>query len=100
MVTQPECRMRNPCQGEDNDTFRYASSDETTKLCHAPSNYKEAPFDIVVQDTKVGAKGGKKRCKQHPQWVATAADYDGGNDEKLGSSSVGHVATATHSGKC
>jgi hypothetical protein len=64
-----------------------------------PSSYKEAPSDIVVQDTKEGAKGDKKRRKQCPQWVADIANYDSGNDEKAGGSIMGHVMTTTCSGK-
>jgi hypothetical protein len=62
-----------------------------------PSSGKEVPFNITIHDAK---EGGKKRCKQCPQWIMTAANYDGGNDEEAGGSDVGHVVTATRSGKC
>jgi hypothetical protein len=77
-----------------------------TELCLAPSSWevtsscgKEGSFDATIHDTKEGAKSGKKRRKQRPQWVTAAADYDGGNDEEAGGSGVGHVLTAAHSGK-
>jgi hypothetical protein len=88
-------------------TTPYAASDAMAKLLPAPSNkeatpssYKEAPSDIAVQDAKEGAKGGKKRCKQRPEWVTTAANYDGGNDEKQaapawGASLLPHTAAST-----
>jgi hypothetical protein len=43
--------------------------------------------------------GGKKRHKQHPHWVTAAANYDSGNDEKAGCSSVGRVMIVVRSGE-
>jgi hypothetical protein len=57
------------------------------------SSGKEVSFDVAVHDAKMGAKGGKKRCKQRPQWVMIVTDYDGGNDEKADNSGAGHVTT-------
>jgi hypothetical protein len=87
-------------------TIQYTASDKTIKLCPAPSSKeatpssgKEASFNATVHEAKVGAKGGKKRCKQHPQQVMVTADYDGGNDEEAGGSGMGHIATTTLSSK-
>jgi hypothetical protein len=57
------------------------------------------PADAAIQDAKKGAKGGKKRHKQHPQWVTPVADYDDGNDDKVDCSDMGYVSTAVCSGK-
>jgi hypothetical protein len=103
-----------PMPGQAQQHFRYtteelhsittqsAASDEMTKLCSAPSSRKatpssckEAPSDIDVQDTK----GGKKRCKQCPQWVIATADYDGGNNEKVGNFGMGCITTAARRSK-
>jgi hypothetical protein len=55
--------------------------------------------DIIIHDTKEGTNDSNSKRKQRPQWVMTAADYDGDNDEKADDSSVGHVVTVTCSGK-
>jgi hypothetical protein len=60
------------------------------------SSRKEVPSDIVVHGAK---ESGRKKRKQSPQWVTTATNHDGGNDEKADDSGVGHVATAARSGK-
>jgi hypothetical protein len=81
---------------------QYTPGNEMTELHPAPcsreanlSSGKEVSFDITVHD----ANSGKKRHKQHPQRVMTAAGYDGGNNKEAGGSGVGHIATAAHSGK-
>jgi hypothetical protein len=54
-------------------TTQYATGNETTELCPAPSSReatlssgKEVTFDVTVHDAKEGAKCSKKRHKQHP----------------------------------
>jgi hypothetical protein len=101
-----DAQQPSPFQ-EPNDIFRYtieelrsyATSDEAAEFHPIPGSRevtlsirKEAPSDVTVHD-KEGAKGGKKRCKQRPQWVTTAADYDGSDDEKAGGSAMGRVTT-------
>jgi hypothetical protein len=57
------------------------------------------PSDIADQNTEVGARGGKKRCKQCLQEVTSMADGDGGDNEEVGGSGVAHVATTVGSSK-
>jgi hypothetical protein len=38
------------------------------------------PFDITIQGARKDTKGGKKRRKQHPQWVVATVGYD--DDDK------------------
>jgi hypothetical protein len=54
-----------------------------------------APTNVTIQD----AKGGMKRRKRLPQWVAIAVDYDNCNNKKVSGSDMEDVATATRIGK-
>jgi hypothetical protein len=111
--------MWNPRQGEHSFIFRYTAeelcsvtteydtSNEAAKLCPTlgsreatPSSDKEAPSDIVTHNTKEGAKGRKKRHKQHPQGATTITDYDDGNVKKTGGSDVGCSHLHTTSRDC
>jgi hypothetical protein len=74
---------------------------------HLPPRSREATpssgkvsSDIAAHNAKEGAKGGKKRLKQHPQRATTMADYDDDNAGKASSSGMGCVRTAAHSDKC
>jgi hypothetical protein len=40
---------------------QYAASNEASQLRPAPSNGRDAPFDVAIQDTGEGAKGSRKR---------------------------------------
>jgi hypothetical protein len=64
-----------------------------------PSNSKEALSGVAIHSTKDVAKGGKKRCKQHPQGAMATTDHDDGNCKKAGSSGKGLVATTAHGDK-
>jgi hypothetical protein len=65
-----------------------------------PSSSKKAPSDGVIHSPKSGAKGGRKRHKQHPQGATTMIDHDNGNCGKAGNSSMGHIATVAHGDRC
>jgi hypothetical protein len=47
----------------------------------------------------MGARGGKKRCKQWLQGFTAAADGDGGDNEEADGSGMARVATAAGSSK-
>jgi hypothetical protein len=104
------CRARILCQDKHGDVFRYtieeprsianpyATNNKAVVLHPAqgsreatPSNSNEALSDVTVHSAKDGAKGGKKRCMQHPQGATITIDHDDGNYEKAGSSSIGCV---------
>jgi hypothetical protein len=40
------------------------------------------PSNITVQGAKKDTKDGKKRLRQHPQWVAAMAGYNNNDDKK------------------
>jgi hypothetical protein len=51
---------------------QYATTDEATELRPAlgsreatPISCRGVPSDIIIQNVEEGARGGKKRCKQH-----------------------------------
>jgi hypothetical protein len=54
---------------------------------------------ITVQNAEEGARGDKKRCKQHLQGVAAVADSDGGDNKEADSSGVARVVTAAGNSK-
>jgi hypothetical protein len=90
-----------------NDIFRYTTKEllnitaqYATSKKAAPSSSKAAPSNITAQDAMKDAKGGKKRRKQRPQWVATVVDYDSNDNEKANGSNKEHVTTAVYSGQC
>jgi hypothetical protein len=58
------------------------------------------PSDITIQSAREGAEGSKKRHKQRPLQAMTTADYDNGNNGKVGGSDMGHIMTTMHSDKC
>jgi hypothetical protein len=110
--------QQSPSFQASNDVFRYtneelcsiavqyATGKEVVDLLPVPGSrevilgsVKVVPYDDAVQDAKKGAKSGNKRHKQRPQWVMIATDYDDDNDEKTDGSDLGHVMTATRSGK-
>jgi hypothetical protein len=90
-----------------NITAQYATSKKAAKALlvpsgreAAPNSSKAAPSNITAQDAMKDAKGGKKRRKQRPQWVATVVDYDSNDNEKANDSNKEHVTTAVYSGQC
>jgi hypothetical protein len=46
---------------------QYAASNKVAQIHPAPYSSREASLNITItiQDAEEGAKGGKKRCKQH-----------------------------------
>jgi hypothetical protein len=52
-----------------------------------PDSSKAMPSNIAIQGTMKDVKGGKKRWKQGPQSVTTAAGRDNDNDSKQADSS-------------
>jgi hypothetical protein len=71
-----------------NVATQYATDNEAAKLRPTvgsreatPSSSKEASSDVTVHDANEDTKSSKKRRNQRPQWVTTAADYNGGNDD-------------------
>jgi hypothetical protein len=44
---------------------QYAASNKVAQIHPAPYNSREASLNITIQDAEEGAKGGKKRRKQH-----------------------------------
>jgi hypothetical protein len=46
-------------------TAPYAISNKAAQLRLAPNSSREAPLDIVIRYAEEGAKGSKRRCKQH-----------------------------------
>jgi hypothetical protein len=108
-------RVRNLCQDEHDDVFRYTTeklhnianlyitSNKAATICPTQgsrevttSSGKEASFDLAIQFAKDGAKGDRKRCKQHHQGATTTIDHDDGSYGKAGGSGTGHVMTAAH----
>jgi hypothetical protein len=63
------------------------------------SSGKEAPSDVVIHSAKYGTKGGKKRCKQHPQGATTMTNHDNNNYGKASGSSRRCITMAAHGNK-
>jgi hypothetical protein len=63
------------------------------------SGGKESLSDVAIHSAKEGIKGGKKRCKQHPQGTTTTTDHNNGNDGEASGSSVRCILIAAHSDK-
>jgi hypothetical protein len=80
--------FRSSAEGLHSVTTQYAANDEAAELHPfpgsrgaTPSSGKKAPSDITIRGVEEGAKGGKKRYKQH-----LLGDYsDSNNDETAGS---------------
>jgi hypothetical protein len=79
---------------------QYAIGNEAAQLHPAPSSSGEASPDIIIQDAREGAKGGKKRHKQCCQETAPTAADDDGNNKQAGSSGVVCAVATIGSGKC
>jgi NAD-dependent dihydropyrimidine dehydrogenase PreA subunit len=78
---------------------QYAISNKVAQLHPALGSSREASPNVIIQDAKEGAKGGKKRHKQHHQETATMVVADGGINKQAGNSVVVCVAAITGSGK-
>jgi hypothetical protein len=78
---------------------RYTIGKEVAQLHPIPSSSEEASPDVVIQYAKEGAKGGKKRCKQHYQETTPVAGDDSGNNKQAGSFGVVRTMATTGSGK-
>jgi hypothetical protein len=64
-----------------------------------PSNGREAPSDVAIQDTGEGTKGRGKRRKKCLQEATIVVNGSGGNDKQAGGSNVLRVVTTTGSSK-
>jgi hypothetical protein len=62
-----------------------------------PSSSQEVPSDVAIHSTKEGIKGGKKKCKHHPQ--GTMTEHDDDNNREAGGSGMRRVSTTTHNDK-
>jgi hypothetical protein len=69
------------------------------QLHRAPCSNGEASPNIIIQDAEEGAKGSKKRHKQHHLETAPAIDNYSSNNKQAGSSDVVHAAAAIGNGK-
>jgi hypothetical protein len=91
--------VRNTTEKLGSVTTQYITSNKVAQLHPAPSNNREALFNVTINDAREGAKGGWNRHKQHFQEAATVADDDGGNGKHAGSSGVVHLTASACSGK-
>jgi hypothetical protein len=83
-ATNYEAVMLRPAQG---------SREVTLSSC------KEAPPNVAIHYAKEGIKGGKKRCKQHPEETTIKTDHKDDNDGEVGDSSMRSILIAVHSDK-
>jgi hypothetical protein len=91
--------VRNTTKELHNVATQNAANNEVNQLRPAPSNSRKALFDVAVKDTRLGAKGSRKRNNQCLQEVATVTDDDGGSGKQAGGSCVVRVVAAVDSGK-
>jgi hypothetical protein len=72
---------------------------EATQFHLAPSSSGEASLDVIIQDIGEGAKGDKKRRKQHRRETDTVSGDDGDINNQSGNSGMACAATVGDSGK-
>jgi hypothetical protein len=54
----------------------------------------------AIYHCHLGCQGGwQEEAQQHPYWVTTMTDYNGGNNKKAGNSNVGCILTTARSGQ-
>jgi hypothetical protein len=56
--------VRNTTKELRNVTTQNAANNEVNQLRSAPSNSRKASFDVAIKDTRLGAKGSRKRNNQ------------------------------------
>jgi hypothetical protein len=57
--------VKNTTEELRNIAAQYVVSNKAAQLHLAPSSSREASPDVIIQDVEEGAKGDKKRRKQH-----------------------------------
>jgi hypothetical protein len=95
----PADTIRNTTRELHSVAAQYVTSNEAAQLQPALSNNREVSADAAIQDTWEGTQCGKKRRKQQPREVMTAAYGDGGNNKRANDSGVVHVVTTVGGGK-
>jgi hypothetical protein len=61
-----------------------------------PHSSRDAPSNIIVQGSKKGTKGGKKRQKWHTRWVAVMVGYNDDDDKKVDGFKKEYAMAAEH----
>jgi hypothetical protein len=60
----------------------------------SPAASEWRPSNVTVQSAKKGAKGGKKRRKRHPWWVAVAVSCIDDNNKQADSPDKEYIVAA------